>query len=243
MRKIFAMLFGLALLLPEGAQAQRTFSSGNTPVIVTESTQENFAAPQTAAKPAFSPKTSIKLNPLLILSGDMPLYIEQKIVDKVTFEVSGGMTYDNFTTLFDLDHYPEEITRRNEMGYSFSGGLRYYPSESYATMEGYYFAPEFRRRVYNSTITGVQGITINPVKHSRTVTDMKLIFGYTDYFEDHIFFDAYIGVGMRDKNYRNLVRAGANLYNGQTFEQTYEIWNDNIAKPVFALGFKLGFSF
>jgi hypothetical protein len=243
MRKILVILAGLALPLAENAVAQRTFSSGNTPIIVTESAQENFEEPKVAKKPAYTPKTSVKLNPLLILSGDMPLYIEQKIADKITFEVSAGLTYDNFTTAFDLDHYSEGDTRQNEMGYSYAGGLRYYPSDSYNTMEGYYFAPEFRHRVYNSTFTQVQGTNIDPVKHQRTITDMKLIFGYTNYFEDHIFFDAYMGVGMRDKNYKNLVRSEAYVYNGQNFDQNFSIYNDNVAKPLFALGFKLGFSF
>jgi hypothetical protein len=248
MRQYLAALAGLFLLLPAGAFAQRTFNADGTkstatPIIITESVGQNYHSEKVPEKPATGPKTSIKLNPLLILSGDMPVYLEHKIAEKITFEVSAGMTYDNFLTVFDPEHYPEDITSRNEMGYSFAGGLRYYPSDAYTTMEGYYFAPEFRRRVYKSTVTQVQGIKINPVHQQRTVTDMKLIFGFVHYFEDHIFLDSYIGIGMRNKDYENLVRSGANLYNGQTFEQTYDTWDDSIAKPILALGCKVGFTF
>ncbi len=238
-----ALLASMPLVL-----AQRTFTSApneqankkNSPtLIITESTVQDF----THEKEPLNLHTSVKLNPLLILAGDMPLYIEQKIARKMSVEVGVGLTYDNMLTQFlDSDRYREDVNRENAMSYSFSGALRYYPSSVYPALEGYYFAPEMRYRSYKANAFEYNGDRYE-VPQSRTFTDYKLTFGFVDFIEDHILMDFYAGIGIRNREYVNLINPET-VFNEQT--QTMEYYstrNETSLAPIFSLGFKLGFSF
>lgn len=253
LKKIF--IPAILLLSSTIVYGQRTFSG--TPAdssatkketqIIVNSTNANeyFGSSARAKRPEKPVKTSIKLNPLLVISGDMPVYVEHKLAEKLSAEVSLGVTYDNFLTdIFELEHYTEQIKKQNEMGYSYSAGLRFYPSNSYETMEGYYFAPEYRYRTYRSTATEYLSLPLDvPVKQERNISDFKLMFGYVDYIEDQIFIDTYVGVGFRKKDYYNMIKEGASVYNGQTIDPVYATWDDHKKAPLLSLGFKFGFSF
>ncbi|MBK0404223.1 DUF3575 domain-containing protein [Adhaeribacter sp. BT258] len=231
------------------AFAQRTFQSApdsarpqSPQIIVTEGSPATyFTTKKVAEKTPL--RTSIKMNPLLLLQGDIPVYIEQKVAKKLTIELGLGMTYDNvITDALDPDHYSESTQKENLMGYSIAAGLRYYPSSTYETMEGYYFAPEIRYRQYKSIANQYLEETID-VKQGRDLTDFKLGFGYVDFIEDRIFIDMYTGIGMRNRKYHNMVRDGETVYNGTTTVETYEVWNENKMVPLFSLGAKIGFAF
>lgn len=252
---IFKSLNLLAALLLTGTVtlAQRTFqgapsdnnaSKKETTIIVTDTKDKAYAAdvPE-KSKTARNLHTSIKLNPLLIVNGDMPIYVEHKFAEKLTAEVSLGMTYANqMNDYFDEQYYPQYMTKQNETGYSYSAALRYYPSNSYETMEGYYFAPEFRNRVYKATATEYMTRQINE-KQTKNISEVRILFGYTNYFEDHLFIDFYTGVGYRTKAYHNMLGEGSNIYTGQSFDANYTLYNDTKISPMLALGFKIGFSF
>ena len=247
MKKILLSVAALLVSMPI-VLAQRTFSSDpnnqadkkNSPtLIITESTVQNF----TQEKEPLNLHTSVKLNPLLILAGDMPIYIEQKIAKKMSVEVGVGLTYDNMLTeLLDSKHYREDVDRENAMSYSVSGALRYYPSRVFPALEGYYFAPELRYRNYKANAFEYNGERYE-VPQSRTFTDYKLTFGFVDFIEDHILMDFYAGIGIRNRDYVNLITPGS-VFNDQT--QTMEYYttrNETSLAPIFSLGFKLGFSF
>ncbi|MFC5270789.1 DUF3575 domain-containing protein [Adhaeribacter terreus] len=243
-------LFLCSFLSVNGVFAQHTFKSvapdsakqQSPQIIVTEGSPATyFTTKKVAEKTPLH--TCIKMNPLLLLQGDIPVYLERKIAKKLTIEFGLGMTYDNVVTdALDPDHYSETTTKENLMGYSVAAGLRYYPSSTYETMEGYYFAPEVRYRKYKSVANQYLEEPIN-VKQGRDFTDFKLGFGYVDFIEDHIFIDMYTGVGMRKRNYFNMVRDGEIIDNGTTIVETYELWNENKMVPLFSLGAKIGFAF
>jgi hypothetical protein len=228
--------------------AQRTFQSA-TPdsarpqspqIIVTEGSPATYFTTKKVAekKPL---RTTVKMNPLLLIQGDIPVYVEHKVAKKVTVELGLGMTYDNvITDALDVDHYPESTEKENLMGYSIAAGLRYYPSSTYETMEGYYFAPEIRYRQYKSITNQYLEETIN-VKQGRNITDFKLGFGYVDFIEDRIFIDLYTGIGMRKRNYYNMVKEV--IPASSSMPETYELWDEDKMVPLFSLGAKIGFAF
>jgi hypothetical protein len=251
------ILLAFALVLTPVAFAQRTFTSApadssaankQTPILITDSNAGEYFGSNSGnstVKPPQKLHTSLKINPLLVISGDMPVYLEHRIGERLTAEISLGVTYNNvLTDWVDSEYYPEQLAKQNEMGYSYSAAVRYYPSRSYETMEGYYFTPEYRHRVYNATATSLMDSPIS-VNQSRNVSEGRLLFGYTDFFEDHIFIDVFAGIGMRTNQYRNMISDEGSIFNSQTMEvaQKYSTYNPSRTSPVFALGFKVGFAF
>ena len=190
--------------------------------------------------------TRVKINPLVILSGDMPVYVEHQLKDKMSAEVSVGYTYDNtLSDLLDNGNQPDlSITKEGLNSYSLAAALRYYPSEKSNLLEGYYFAPELRFRDYRSKITEIGGESFN-LKQSRQVFDGKLVIGHIKQTDSGIFFDFYGGVGMRYKFYNDRVENYAVIYDpatNTTFTQVKQ--KDELRRGLLlSLGFKMGFSF
>jgi hypothetical protein len=133
MRKLLLAIIANVMLLPL-AYGQRTFSkppadttriSKETVVIITEENAGNYFETRKDLKLT----TLIKVNPLVLINGDLPVYIEQKIGNKMAVEVAGGVTYKNYVAdLFDEAFYEYEyyqIKRTNEIGYSFSGAMHF----------------------------------------------------------------------------------------------------------------------
>ena len=247
MKKLL-LVFGAIFLMAPAIMAQRTFSSApidssarkKEPIlIVTESNAGEFFENRKASNLS----TSIKINPILLVFGDIPIYFEQKLAKKLTGEVGLGLTYKNYLgDLFDQLEMESIVKTENETGYSFSGALRYYPS-AYDALEGYYFAPEIRHRVYNMRALECENTKIN-VKQSKTYTDFKLTFGYAEFVDDNILFDLYCGIGLGNRYYKNEV-SGETIYRSYPEEDETIISVNDRSKtvPVFSCGIKFGFAF
>ncbi|MBK0404224.1 hypothetical protein I5M27_14605 [Adhaeribacter sp. BT258] len=190
--------------------------------------------------------TRVKINPLLILSGDMPVYVEHELKKNLSAEISVGSTYDNvLSDILESASQPDlSITKEGLNSYSFSAALRHYPSVEGSALQGYYFSPEVRFRDYRSLVTKVGGEDVN-LKQGRQILDGKLVIGYINQTSDRIFFDFYGGIGMRYKFYKDRIENYSVIYDpatGQT--STHLKLNDELRRGLLlSLGFKLGFAF
>lgn len=186
-----------------------------------------------------SPKNLVKLSLLEITSGDISLYYERGLAEKVSVEAGIGMTMDDYlgSAIFD-DQFGEVSNDVQQLiGYSFGAGLRYYP---YKASDEFYFAPEFKHRFYHTLYNLYNGgITPLSFEETKTVTNARISVGYVYWFDDNIFIDFYGGVGL---NLYKLKEYEA-VYDETTFEYIYVERTTRQPRPWLTLGVKFGFGF
>jgi len=141
----------------------------------------------------------IKINPILFLVGDMPIYFEQKLTDVFTLELGVGVTYfdyfgstyslfeDNYD-LFDYDIYPK-------FGYSFRTNIKYYPS---FILDEWYFGAGYQYKKYFAELQSID--TRDWYNEEKTISDIRIMVGYVYYFSNQVFADIYGTMGFRNKN-------------------------------------------
>lgn len=186
-------------------------------------------------------KYAVKINPLLILSGDIPFYFEYKLTKKLSAEVAVGPTIRNFwLEALNDEYYSATPINSNKIGRSLRAALRFYPSSTDEAIVGYYFAPEIMiRRFYSGS--QFSDYSTNPTTYRDFIlesnqTDFKMIFGYQDSFDSNLIIDYYIGFGLRSSEYETV--------NDDSGSATY-LTVDKVkgVNPTFTLGLKLGFGF
>jgi hypothetical protein len=184
----------------------------------------------------------IKINPLLIFNGDIPIYFERRLGDKYSVEAGLGITHTDYIyEAFHIDdyyYYDEDFERNAKIGYSVSGSFKYYPSNYTKALDEFYFGPEIRHRRYNTEVTdcGTSSLT-GYLPEFRVLTDFKFVVGYIFYISDNVVVDLYGGIGMRK---RNSSRAFCDD-SGSVRVIDYERIND--ISPTISTGFKFGFGF
>jgi len=192
----------------------------------------------------------VKVDPIWIAEGNVPIFYERKINTKLSVEVSAGVTFKNYAyDLFRVIEGEGDTARRiYQPGYSFSGSLKYYPSNYTEALEGFYIAPEVRYRYYSSEAqkynlsnTFVGTPSTNPsnfVQETMMFTDFKLVFGYIAYIEDVVPIEFYAGAGIRLRNLNRAYNVSDNAGNTTT-----QIVPEVDSRPLLSMGLKIGMGF
>lgn len=202
-------------------------------------------------------KNALKINPLLILNGEIPVYYERAISDRFSVEFAIGLTFvdylgNNMTTFFSDGesegrvNVGEDVTERINKNISFKSGLRYYLDD--IILEDYYFAVEFAQRTFSRELIidedqyGSTGYSVKKEFDEIQVhNEMKLIFGNQIHsYSGNLFLDYYIGVGL-DVYRKEEAREDYNASNGLV--RSYVLKKEEGIKPRFYFGFKMGFLF
>jgi len=199
-------------------------------------------------------KDIIKINPLLFLSGDIPVYYEKVINKSFSFEVAPGITYRDFwgDIFYDLDQQgvyspsnnsylaplPYDSGTTSRLGFSFKIDMRYYFGKK-NVMNGFYLSPELGFRNYNINYLNYNnsGEPISTYSKGHTnVIEIKALIGYEEesFKIDNYFADFYLGIGLRSVAGVQVVPE--NSSNGY-YNSTNTISNLNLT---FYLGVKLG---
>ena len=125
---MFALFLGLTSLVAQ-----------NRNVVQVEVVEKNESQ-----KSEWFQNTSIKLNPLLFLRGDIPLYFEMGMSKDFAIEAGIGFTNTDYVSVgtdlvsgFDYDDAGFDL--KNKLGYSGRIGVRYYASDYGFQSEGFYF--------------------------------------------------------------------------------------------------------
>lgn len=179
----------------------------------------------------------VKLNPLALFNGDLPVYYERRLGDQLSAEAGVGLTYsfDLWNKLFGLS--PSYETHTPRLGYSARVALHFFPNKYIAAPEEWYFGPEIAYRHYGTTLSECGGY-VDPigVKESRNYLDFKVHVGYILFVTDAVFFDFYAGFGMR---YRDYFFANCDYSGPVTVIQ--QPTHDAAWVPAIATGIKFGF--
>lgn len=200
-------------------------------------------------------KNALKINPLLYLRGEMPIYYERALTEYISVEAAIGLTFKDYSAgLFDGfndENYLYDKSKASEKvlsNPSFKLGLRYYAGG--LVMDGFYFAVEYAKRDYTTEViitdeitTGIN-FTTSPVvynfKEEANHNEIKLIVGSQEhYYWDNVFIDYYVGVGI-DKYSEKKIEGNYNSSNSQT---DYILKPKEEIAPRVYLGLKIGFVF
>ncbi|MDT8410952.1 MAG: hypothetical protein RQ875_00700 [Vicingaceae bacterium] len=216
---------------------------------------------KSGGKKSLRKKNALKINPLLILNGEIPVFYERAISDRFSVEFAIGLTFvdymgNNTNAFFSSNEDDERINAGNNVtekinkNVSFKSGLRYYLDD--LILEDYYFAIEFASRTFSRELIidedqfGPTGYNLGySVKKEfdeiQIHKEMKLIIGnQTHSYSGNFFIDYYIGVGI-DMFIKEEARENYSASNGNI--RSYVLKKEDGVKPRFYFGFKMGFLF
>lgn len=184
-------------------------------------------------------KNLIKINPILFLRGDIPIYYERALSGKFSAEVGFGMTirdYISSVTTLGGEVYQDGIDIKPNLGYSINLGARYYPSNYVYQPEGVFLGLDYRFQKYNATAENTN-IIFTKTAITEQNNDVRLLLGYIKYFEENVFIEWYSGFGVRHKVYDSI-----SLQDNGVFKSA-SVSSKNFLLPYLSLGFKIGVAF
>ena len=200
------------------------------PVIVVEMADENTEQSKTNNKY----NHVIKLNPLIFLHGDVPIYYESNFRNNISLEGGLGITLKDFMgDAFSLsDNTETEITEDINLGYSFRLGVRYYSANYGFDPEGLYFGLTYRQQNYSSQLSSVASLDANNEELKQSNKDVFLSVGYVFLIDENAFLDPYIGFGVRSKSFDEVTYSGVD----------YSISDKSTIAPLIVAGLKFAIS-
>lgn len=177
----------------------------------------------------------VKLNPLLIFVGDIPIYYERRVSDHMGVEAGIGMTLTDYYFSSFADENLDNNTR-TQMGYSIVAGLHLYTSKHYKGLEELYFSPEIRMRKYMTELYQYGGTVISPaIDQNRILTDFQIKLGFISYWSDNVSAEYYCGIGIRNRNINEAHVDNSGSILTITMEKTQDL------VPCISAGVKIGF--
>ena len=189
----------------------------------------------------------IKVDPLLFLFGDIPLFYERTLNSKFSVEVGVGFTTRDYWkgTLGSYAYSSFEEERVKHIPHpSFKLAGRFYPA-GYAPEE-FYLALEYSYRAHEEEISKKEGITRiskETINSERIFNEFKLILGSQGAwgYSNHFALDYYIGGGIRQRDITDVKEEVSSGLNDIVHE--YEIDRKKDWVPAFYLGVKIGYAF
>ena len=190
-------------------------------------------------------KNALKLNPLLFLRGEIPLYYERALSNRLSAQLGVGMTWRNYIN-FNLD--ADEVDDFGQgtkiiAKLSYHIGARYYfsddlePQGTYMELEFAHldFFKDISRKDSTGQFTGEP-----PLHDKRTYDDLRLLFGHQSLSAtSNWLVDFYGGIGLRSRR-MDIVVETLDLSAGQ-FMYSSKVVDDIV--PVIFLGFRVGLGF
>jgi len=187
-------------------------------------------------------KNAFKLNPLIFLTGEIPVYYERALSPQISFEIALGYTFRNYMSLLygnEADDFGGGVEILPNPSFHFA--VRYY-FEPNLELEGLYLSPEFSYRKYskNIAVKDADGrFTDENNLDERKFNDIKVLIGYQSLsHSSNWLLDFYTGLGVRVRDMQ-IVEETNHLGNGWS----YNIEQVNDIVPAFYIGIKFGLGF
>lgn len=184
---------------------------------------------------------ALKLDPLQVLRGEILVFYERRVTDRVSLEVGLGLTRRNWAfALFDVD---ADDLRRNinvRTGPSARLGIRFYLKDS-PELNGMYIMPQVAYKVYEKNFAELDSAgELNGVDHidRREIGEFNVCFGYQHLsYNSNFFYDVYVGIGYAIRRGTEVSRLNLPV------ETRYASGPLNDDGPVPLIGVKLGWGF
>ena len=249
--KYLAILF---FMLPPCIYCQDTIQ---TTTIIFD--QENVDEIINKGKASVNYKNAIKINPLLLFNGELPIYYERALTNSLSLELAIGLTFSDylnntFTEAFS-DSDSERLTvggevkaDKNTSNISFKSAFRYYfdgvsLDGSFYVSLGYFHRTHSRELdiIVNKAdeFGSLLSSENNKFEEFQKHNELNLIFGNQEvnWGGSHFFFDYYGGIGIDFYSYEEVRIRESNFY------PTYTLESKTKTRPKIYLGFKMGFLF
>lgn len=189
-------------------------------------------------------KNVFKINPLLFLRGEIPLYYERALSSRLSAEVAVGVTYRNYLNLSFAGDDADDFSAGTDIiaKPSFHIGGRYYltpdlePQGTYVQAEMVFldYAKNITTKDSTGRFTGVK------LLDERIYNDLRAYVGYQRLgASNNWLIDVYCGLGLRSRD-RTIVNENLNIA-ANRWDYTIEEKRDNVI--AFFLGIKLGYGF
>lgn len=189
-------------------------------------------------------KNVLKLNPLLFLRGEAPLYYERALSPRISGELAVGVTFRNYLGGGLTGDVADEFSAGTRIiaKPSFHVGIRYYltadiePQGAY--LQGGFAYLDHSKDISKKDSTGQ--ITDATLRDQRLYNDIRLYFGYQRLSStSNWLFDAYCGFGLRN---RSLIQVSEQLDLGdRSWSYAVEEKHDQVL--ALFLGVKIGYGF
>ena len=189
-------------------------------------------------------KNIFKINPLLLLRGELPLYYERALTPRLSLELAAGITTRNYLSFSfsgdDVDDFGEATKIRTRP--AFHLGARYYTTDDLEPQGWYWqidltyleYAKDIRTKDSTGQFTDIR------LPDRRIYNDLRLQTGYQMLSgTSNWLFDLYGGFGLRDRSISKVVED----HNLETGVRTYGIEEVDDIIPVVFLGIKIGMGF
>lgn len=189
-------------------------------------------------------KNILKVNPLLFLRGEVPLYFEHALNHKLSLELAAGVTNRSFIDLGsdgnDLDAF--DAGTRIIPKFTYQIGLRYYLADDIEP-QGTYLQFSFAHLDFTKDITLKDSsghFTDRKMRDQRIYNDLRLLLGWQRLAgTSNWLIDVYGGLAFRVRD-REMVREEVDLL---TRRWSYHLEEDRDQVPAFFLGVKVGLGF
>ena len=189
-------------------------------------------------------KNVFKLNPLLFLKGEMPLYYERALAHNLSAELALGVTFRNYLGGAFSNDQPDDFSAGTHIiaKPSYHVGFRYYFTDD-VEPQGIYMQGEFAYLDFSkdiSTKDSTGRYTDETLRDQRLYNDVRLYFGYQRLSStNNWLFDAYCGIGLRNRSLTE-VEERLDLVE-RNWSYTVTETHDNV--PAAFLGVKIGYGF
>ncbi len=193
-----------------------------------------------ATLPAFI----LKCNPILLIRGQAPIYLEHKLSKSWSMEVAAGITFTDYLKAVIMQGKPlgQKDPNVNQLsGLTGKMAIRYFTGHQAG--EGLYFSPELGYVDYRKDVSGVYmtpdgRYTNGKLLDEQQYFDIKALVGWqsSDPYENDFTFDWYLGLGLRMGHEDNVVPDERNA-------NVIKVNSSDVANPLICLGVKIGLGF
>lgn len=190
-------------------------------------------------------ETIIKFTPTKIFQGIVEMGVEQGIGDRSSVEFNVGPTFSNVSPFGNGHGIIESIngfdnTTGSLMGFSFSGGFRFYPVEERWVMNGFYVSPIVSFKRYNYEFEDFLTGTLDSKNGFRQSTEFGFLFGTQSWLSKYFGIDMYAGMGLRSINSTRYFVESIYDNNTGNVNTSWKQDSDNRASWFISAGIKVG---
>lgn len=244
---LFIGLLPFALLAQKGKPAQKKDDKKKDNIEIIEIKEDEDDNDYFERKKEAQELNIIKINPFAAIGGVFPIYYERVLGPHFSVEAAVGPTLYTLTLselLDELGDFPTDLVYKDKMGFVGKLGIRYYPSKRDLAPDGFYMAGEVQFQSFNRTTFGYDpngGQATQGTEYKLAIKKadvFRVVAGWSSVYDNFVS-EYFIGFGFRNKSVDNF----SFIYDQNTGLYSNLVTPESDLRPVFLLGWKIGFSF
>lgn len=142
----------------------------------------------------------LKINPMQLVRGALPVYLEYRISNHFSVEVAAGITYLDpfYETAVNDGYFLFNKRAKFRNGFLGAAQFRYFPSRREQAPAGFYTGPQLAARNYQMHWLTNTGFIVEKELEKRNMYDLRWVAGWQNpNTRDQWFFDMYGALGVR----------------------------------------------